>query len=325
MIDTPEKRAYFAQKTIDVEGNASDPNHHLYQLADSGLMVRRAHIKAKKPGEPVEILQITDMHLNELNERDLAENLPAIVSTREYRMWCRDRASLPSAENAMAVSPFFDLTVVTGDTLDYLTWGSLDLTVKTIWGVCPDALVTIGGHDVTRRMQGKVSDETTLESRLDILASAWKHDLFYTARTLCGRVTAIQLDNGGRGYTPDMAEKLARDLDDARVRGRVVLIFQHEPISTRNPAEHDVTPIHVNDGSGTRNFCDAFLGGAARPDSSGVYDLILHSADVIGGVFCGHWHSDFYTEIIAENGVIPQYVLTGNAYGKGHVLIVSVE
>ena len=57
---------------------------------------------------------------------------------------------------------------------------------------------------------------------------------------------------------------------------------------------------------------------------------MTHNADVIRGIFCGHWHSDFYTEILAETPdgkktVIPQYVLTGNMYDKGHALIITVD
>lgn len=331
MKNSPEKEAYFARPRIDIAGSAADPHTHIYQLGEDGLMLRYADFTADKPGEPVEIWQITDLHLNALNARDIEENNPVIVSTRQYRMWCRDEESVPNADRAMAVSAFVDQTVVTGDTLDYLTWGTIDLLEKHVWAVDPEAIVTMGGHDITRKMQGLVDDPTTLESRYDILAKYWRHDMWYSEKVLKDRVMIIQLNNGEGRYIPSQAEQLKKSLEKARREKLIVFIFQHEPISTHNPAETDVTPMRINDGSGTRDFCGHFLGSELRPDDSGTYDLIVSGADVIRGVFCGHWHSDFYTEIIATRGeggeqtVIPQYVLTGTPYDFGHGLLITVK
>ena len=50
-------------------------------------------------------------------------------------------------------------------------------------------------------------------------------------------------------------------------------------------------------------------------------------------MFCGHYHGDYITHILgsytdeAGNKVektIPQYVLTANAYGTGHVMKITV-
>ena len=61
-----------------------------------------------------------------------------------------------------------------------------------------------------------------------------------------------------------------------------------------------------------------------------IYQLITNNADIIAGGFCGHTHNDFYTEIKAktasgEETVIPQYILIGVPYGKGHALKITVE
>ena len=63
------------------------------------------------------------------------------------------------------------------------------------------------------------------------------------------------------------------------------------------------------------------------------YSAALHCAFVVRGVFCGHYHGDYITHILgsytdeAGNKVektIPQYVLTANAYGTGHVMKITV-
>jgi hypothetical protein len=64
-----------------------------------------------------------------------------------------------------------------------------------------------------------------------------------------------------------------------------------------------------------------------------THDLIRQSADVIKGVFCGHRHSDFYTEILGidQNGapnqkVIPQYILTATVYDdRGHMMKITID
>ena len=53
-----------------------------------------------------------------------------------------------------------------------------------------------------------------------------------------------------------------------------------------------------------------------------VYDLITKNADVVKGIFAGHWHSQFYGDTFASyekdgeiiNTTIPQYVISGNVY-----------
>lgn len=332
MITSPEKSAYFAAEKTDISGNASDPRTHIYRLENEGIMFRYAHFDTEKKGETVEILHSTDMHLNCLDAVDCIERRPCILSTREFRLGFRDGSTVPNTMRTMALTRYFDQTVITGDTLDYITHGTFDLMKRLIWDVCPDALVTIGGHDITRVMQGKVADDTTLESRYALLSENWRHDLYYVSRVLADKVRIVAVNNGQSRYFAHQTEALRADIDDARRNHHIILLFQHEPICTRNPNETDVTPMRVNDGSGTRDFCTHFIGNTEHTDAESMafYDLITHNADVIRGVFCGHWHSDFYTEIIAETAdgektVIPQYVLTGNMYDKGHALIITVD
>ena len=68
-------------------------------------------------------------------------------------------------------------------------------------------------------------------------------------------------------------------------------------------------------------------------DTVRLYRLITENADIIKGIFCGHWHNEAYTEIVAsyeKNGVkikktIPQYVTDAVSYDKGHMMIITVR
>jgi hypothetical protein len=119
---------------------------------------------------------------------------------------------------------------------------------------------------------------------------------------------------------------LAADLATARKNGYTVLIYTHCMLSTRNSADTAVKTLY---GADTEPY-DLYNKGVGKSDSTGVMELIVNNADIIKGVFNGHMHSDYYTEINAKNAdgtaaVIPQYTLHGNFYENGNVLNVTVQ
>ncbi len=321
-------------KKIDIANSSSDPEHHIYQLISSGIMVRYADIEGIKKGEEVRIMQSTDFHLNRIDRQDGQENNPVVASIGNYCETLRDEQAVHNAWRTMEFFRLFDARIITGDTLDYLTWGSLELLKECIWDIDGEAIVTLGDHDLTRKKQESLDDETSLESRYDILKEYWEHDVAYVSRVIKDRVMIIALDNGRTGYYGNQAELLRADIERAKKEKLTVLIFQHNPICTKNPEEVSVEPIRVNDETGTRNFCENFIGAAHKdPITDEVYRLITENADVVKGIFCGHMHSDFYTEVCGsyeENGQktpqkIPQYVLTGNMFDQGHILAITVK
>lgn len=329
-----EKARYFMQPRIDICGSWEDPRTHIYQLCHSRLMVREIEVLSGKGGEPIGILQISDMHLNAMNQRDWEENNPSVMSTREYRTAFRDRYTVPNAVRAMELAQFYDQVILTGDIIDYLTYGSLELMRELVWEPCRTAMAAVGGHDITRVMQGRVPDPSTLESRYGILGQYWRHDLFYSSKVLGNKVMVIQMNNGESRYYDFQVKKLAGDMEKARKENLILLIFQHEPLCTRNPEESHVEPVRIGDPDGDRNFCTGHLGWKPLEKATeDMYRLITENGDIIKGIFCGHEHSTLYTEILAsytEKGirketVIPQYVDQGNLYDDGHVVIITVK
>ena len=288
---------------------------------------------ASRGGKPLEIVQFSDTHYNLCNQQDLDEANPALMSTREHRLWHANGDSVPAVERAFSYAAMSDQTVVTGDILDYLSRGGQELAERQLFWRDRDLLAAIGGHDVTREMQGTVADPSTLESRLDILRSFWCNDISYAAWLLGDRVLLVVPDNGSTGrYSEQQFRRLESDIAYARAQDLILLLFQHEPLCTCNPAETNVEYVRPNDASGTHDFCRNFIGGdwtkQMRDEwSLRTHQLIRESADVIRGVFCGHWHSDIYTEIIGTDGaVIPQYILTAAVYdGLGHVMKITVD
>lgn len=317
----------------DIVGTKENVNHHIYE-AENGVYVRDIVIDAGI-GTEVTVGIVGDLHYNYCNEQDFEEKNPAVMSSYEHRIWLANAESVPKAALVLESISDCDQMVVVGDTIDYLTYGAIELTKREIFEKYPDVLITIGGHDVTRRMQGKVDDDSSLESRYEILQSFWVHDIFYTSKLIKDKVLCIVMSNCHGTFTENQIEPLKRDIDLAREKGYKVLFFFHEPICTNNPNEVEVTKemaLLVGDPSSyPKNFHSGVgCGDKGSEANKTVYNLITKNADVVKGVFVGHKHSDFTLEILGENpdgtpAIIPQFVGTASIYSGGHIMRVKVK
>lgn len=326
MFDSAEKERYFSKPAERITGTDDTPEKSLFRMTESGVYFREHRIRTGHAGDPVEIAQITDVHFNYCDAIDLQD--PELAYTKECRKWLADAQSVKGIRNAMGFAKFADQIVITGDTLDYLSHGAMELTKQYIWDAEPSAILCIGGHELTRQMQTGRPNETTLESRYADLQREWKHDVRYVSRVIRDRVLVIAMDNDCGRYDSVQLDKLTADLAMARERGLVVLLFQHEPLDTGRPEDECCPTLWECDGK-SYNFRRC-IGSPERNDSDtakAVYRLITKSADVIRGIYCGHLHSAYYTEIPAGDTVIPQYVLEGNPYNgqAGHVMRILVE
>lgn len=322
-------------EVTNVVGSETDPTTHMFRINDNGVQVRYIHIDALKDGEPVNIMQTSDFHFNRMSDRDYAENNPAVADTRIYRKGFRDESTVPNAKNVLSLADKFDAVAITGDNIDYLTWGSLDMIKEHIWDVLGDKVIMpLGGHDTTRVMESTVADTTTLESRYEILQGAWKHDIHYSNMIVKDRVMLVQMNNGQSKYYGTQAEKLAADIKTARENNTVILLFQHEPIATGDTNQARVAPITA--GSDYGNFYKSGIGGSkyvADDVTAEVYKLITENGDVIRGVFCGHYHKNYYTEIKATyqkdgttvDTTIPQIVLDTTTSAQGYITAINVD
>ena len=324
-----KKEKYMEQGIEVLKGSPDDLDNYVYKFKDSGLYVREVEYETNKGGAPIEICQITDTHISLLNDKDKEENNPSVMSTYERRGWLRNGTAIPMLETAMEYASLFDQTVISGDIIDYLTWGSLEYITENILKVDKDVIFSLGGHDITRVMTGLVPDETTLESRKEIVSRFIPHDIDYHSEVLGDKVIVVAINNGETKYYERQLEALKKDIEKARKENLIILIFQHEPIATRNPDEKAVLPICDNDDNPKGfNFYDNehYIGSHSIDDvTDEVYNMMTGNADVIKGIFCGHEHYDYKTEIINGDNVTPQYVLGINAYRNGRVMKIKVK
>lgn len=327
------------EKMTTICGSLDDLPRWIGQKED-GMFVRKAIFKSNKSDtKPVRILNFADVHLNYTNEEDFENE--EVMYSKERRTWNADAASVPALIKAMKYGEQFDRVVITGDVMDYLTCGCMELMDKYIWEKDPNVIVTLGGHELTRQMQTGRPNMTTLEERQAIVEKHWRHDMYYLSEVLGDKVMLIQLDNSCHRYWDFQIEKLSRDIELAREKGYIVLVFQHEGISTGKLEDaKNVFAIRESDGAGNNiNFYNNHVVGHIGESDKAtreVYKLLTENADVIKGFFCGHYHSAYYTEVkgsyLDANGerkeaIIPQYAVEGLIYDDyvGHVMEITVE
>ena len=313
-------------------------NKWTYTATDpADVIVRELTIDSGTDSEPAVLVQLTDMHFNMFFDSDLTD--PVLESTAQYRTWNKNGASVPNAERTLeyAKQSGADRTIVTGDVLDILSEGALSC-LESLWDKYPKTIISMGNHDTARVVQGKVPEYMPLAPRIERLRAAWRHDITYLSEIVRDKVMIIVMDNASHMDTYNIpffdsqVEPLKRDLQKARELGIPALLFFHIPLSTNDPEQAYVEAYPNSDGKiEDEDYYHGKYVIYGDEGATGEIRRIIHSsADVIAGCFCGHMHDDYYTEIHAAYpdgtpAVIPQYILRGCPYDKGHALKIIIK
>lgn len=318
-------------------GSAADQNKYIYKNA-ADLAIQKIVINSGKGGEAVDVIQLSDLHFNYLNAKDYQEKNPTLMASVQNRTWLANGESVGQARKLLDYAAMADQIVVSGDTIDYLSHGAVELLHKEIWARVPDAIVTSGNHEIYQAMANDfrntivpmVNESLPLETRVNWLKSEWKHDYTYSSKVVNNKVMVIQMDNGQMKFVDGQAERFAADVATARQKGYTVLVFVHVPVYTNNPSERRVMAYNGNDPDRydfyKNNSGDFVCKPTDDPNSANakVYSVLTNNADVIKGVFTGHMHSSYYTEIVAKtadgaDAKIPQYTMDRN--GATHIVV----
>lgn len=340
-IMTDNEKLYYASGITDVCGSEVDKTTWMYRVNSTGLYVREADIVLGDGDNVLEIAQLSDFHLMAVTDEEYANDE---VLQKTYA--ARKTAFTNYKENAVRAMEFanmYDQTVVTGDVTDFLSVGSLEM-LKEVLGNS-DAKVAVGNHEFRKKWYDDYEDDpTTLADRYAMLQEYWPNNIYYYSEVIDEKVMYIVMNNGAgsnyekyyaeefeyNGVTGTMDTFLAADIALAKENGYGVLIFQHTPINTGDSNDHSVAQLT---GTGTPGNFTTFVGSDSEGVDGAVYNLITSNADVVKGVFNGHMHGHYYTEIKAKNSesdteynaVIPQYTLTCNAYGAGSALKITIK
>ena len=312
---------------------------------NNGISIRDLTIDVGLEGEEVTVIHLTDLHLGDCTEEDLKN--PTLASTYEKRQssYVLDSRYITTKKVLDYVDTLdFDQIVLTGDTLDYLSQGSLNLMDELFWdryreadGSVQKVMAALGNHEHCQQMTGTVAETLSLEERYAMLQENWEHDIYYSSKVIKDKVMLIQMNdmNGyglGQFFWEGQAELLSADIALARENGYTVLMFMHGALATGDPKDIVVNSLTNFGVHQTVNFFTA-SGGACVPDNDvdrAVYDVITNNADVISGIFCGHHHGDYYTEINAKTAdgsekPIPQYNIPESGFSGGCMLKITVK
>ncbi len=323
-----ERNAFFSQERANLSEHkiTETEKYKFYKLRDTEQIIGEVNLDLGI-GDTVEIAHITDSHINFCFPDALEDD--EVLLTKQYRHWLAGGESARSVIKAMDAAEYCDQTIFTGDILDYLSKGAQYLVEELIFKRDPSVMCALGGHDATKQMETGEHDKLSEEELLAILQSFWIHDVYYYSKELKGKIIAVALNNGtSNRYFKGQIENLKRDIEKARKENKYILLFQHEPISTGNPEDDAVVPIFPINSEEIRiqDFYNTYNYGpkCTNEVSNEMCRLIKGNADVIKGIFCGHYHSAYYTEVKAFDPVkkceevIPQIVTLGNPY-FGHI------
>lgn len=293
-----------------------NPLNKSYKLSN-GLKIRDVTINTGvTTTEKTEICFITDPHFATIDKKDVLENKTNALSSYRGRDWTRGTDFRNKSLKYMEYASMFPKTVVGGDAVDYLTYGSIGavsrlLTKKSVNG---SIKMVLGNHEPSEMSQNDISGLShlkTIDERYEILNNNWTNDVEYSSeimKTKDGKdnIMLIYIDNAGKKvYNEIQLEKFKQDIKTARQKGLPVLIFQHIPLGTEETNYKDQASI---------NF----------------YTEIKKSADVVKGIFCGHIHETTLTHLdgltedgSASNVKIPQY--SGGGAHYNNVMKITVE
>lgn len=179
--------------------------------------------------QPVKILHITDVHLTYANENDTPRH-QALMEKR-FDVF-REEGEFPPftpkeyLEQAIALAKEENaLLVCTGDAIDILTYGNLEVFKKIIDG--EDMMFSPGGHEHQRRcvrtMEEPYPYRETARERLE--SEFPDFDLSFESRVI-GGLNVITADSSMDYFSAETLEGLKREIE----RGLPMVVFTHDYI-----------------------------------------------------------------------------------------------
>lgn len=294
-----------------------------FTTLDNGVKVMNFVIDAVdgSNNETVTLSHVTDVHLNLLNKRDFANARPEVISFYRNRYHLMNGRTANATEKMMSVADALsDQVVLTGDTLDALNYGTLDLMKRLMITKYPNALHASGNHELWQDTGvGQISDTMTMDEKRAVYQEYMPHDSAYSTLLLKNKVLLIQMDNavswdeGSYSYSEEQYQALAKDLAMARENNYTVIIAQHLPLQfgVKTGANKNNNQILAADApnnfSGNKvdmSSNDSYImtdpdgSRGGREVATKTHRLITSYSDVVKGILVGHHHEAAVLDVI---------------------------
>lgn len=269
-----------------------------------GLVVKETEINIgiKKP---VTIARITDSHLAYVNGADNATAREQ-ASTR-YPYFANNDLKLQRCvnyANALGV----DLVAFTGDIWDFFSVGNLE-KFKSATSVLDDFIYTVGNHDDVYVVGGNLPTADERAFMHKNIANYVKGDLSFDTRQV-GQITVVTMDNSRYSFSDEQVQKMKAEI----AKGRPMLLMMHAPLYTETLYQK----------ASTNNETGYIMPSVSKATGSTkeMLELINNNPNLIKGIFAGHMHYDFVSDLDCG---IKQYMLTVSYSGGGTVEIITVK
>ncbi len=329
------KQEFFNQERLPVDNAREDENVVSYQLKDTHQVICELTVESKKGGAPVDVAIMADTHVHVVSEKD--DNDEEVQLSSKCRgMIFRHPSCFKALENAVKAAEYCDFAVIAGDVIDYLTYGALDYAKELFFDRLPNIICTPAIHDVTKHNMTNLTDKLPYEERLNILKEYWPNDLRYASSVIGDRAVLVGLDNDTtEHYFEEQIEKLKAEIEKARKDNNIIFIFQHTAIATGKEEDKEAPNFFVNRFEVSNVYDRRLIGNPEHTNETDkkMIELITSNADVIKGIFCGHFHDGNHTKLpayyIDENGVkqetyIDQYIVSSTPYCLPHGVITRL-
>ncbi len=295
-------------------------NEQLFYLSNGMRMREVTFDFGLGEGNELEVMHMSDFHYNYMNQYDFAEAYHTLLATYDVRAntWAANvqgKGNLATGTKLLEYARTADQLVITGDIMDYLSAGAGELLHREFWDKYPNTMITLGNHEISQKVSETVKETLDTTTRYNRLTKLWEHNHTYSKKLLGDKVMLIQIDNSANVFFESQYDLLQSNIQEAKEKGYQILMFMHEPLVTGNSEDTAVKSLWVSDGKETYDFYNDKTNSNVYPNRDNatkqVYELITGNADVIKGIFNGHIHNNFYTEIKAtangEEATIPQY------------------
>lgn len=319
-----------------------------FTILDNGVKVMNFTIDAVDGSndETVTLSHVTDVHLNLLNARDFANARPEVISFYRNRYHLMNGRTALATENSMDIAEALaDQVVLTGDTLDALNYGTLDLMKRLITAKYPNALHASGNHELWQDTGvGQISDTMTMDEKRAVYQEYMPHDSAYSTKLIKNKVLLIQMDNGvgwdegSYSYCEEQYQALEKDLAMARENNYTVIIAQHLPLQFGVKTGDNRNNNQIIAADAANNFSGAKIDMASndgyimtdpagtmgtRTVATKTHRLITSYKDVVKGILVGHHHQAAVLDVIDidtnEMTGIKQY-MGGSAQGTAGIM-----
>ena len=246
--------------------------------------------------KPVKILQITDIHLVEYNEKDPPEQQKLLQrrwNTFRKEGWYPPKSQNEYFEEAIRMAEEEGaLLICTGDATDLHSQGNREEFHRITKG--HDMMFAPGGHETQQICRRTMEEEYPYveNTRPQVMAEYPQFKWDFDSRIING-LNIITADNALDYFNQKTVELFKKELE----RGLPIVIFFHDPITDRRLNRQ--VELHPNE--------RARLTDEDIERSLEMVNLIK-THPLVKGVFAGHLHCEH--ESVMENGS-PAYITPG--------------